>query len=233
MAGHDLITRPLFITFEGAEGAGKGVQKYKFAKFLQDNDNGILGDKYSDYIMSREPTKYSEAGRTFNLKLRNKIFMTAKEQTEFVIIDRFNHDKDIRKEILKNKFYICDRYFDSTGAYQVLQGMDWKTIYDKHKFHQKNGIIIPDITIYFSISGETSLKRTQNRKVKDSFDEDINLISNLDEAYMFWFKKTNDLIPERRLIIVNGEQSIDAVTQEMFSKVTETIRKNYNFFKPR
>ena len=229
----NLLTRPLFITLEGGEGAGKGIQKYKLAAFIQDNDNNIFGNKYSDYIMSREPTNYSEAGRTFNFKLANKIPMTVEEQTNYVIKDRFEHKKDIIEEIKKGKFYICDRFFDSTGAYQVLQGIDWKTVYDQHKFHQEQGMIIPDITIYIGVSGKTSLERTKDRKVKDAFDNDVNLINNLDDAYRFWFDKTAGLLPQRKLIMVNGEQSIEDVTREMFSKLRETIQNNYDFFKPK
>ncbi len=88
------------------------------------------------------------------------------------------------------------------------------------------------MTIYFSISGETSLERTKDREIKDAFDDDEHLINNLDDAYKFWFEKTKLLFPDRRLIMVNGEQSIDRVTAEMYDKLARTIKNNYQFFKP-
>lgn len=228
----NLLTRPLFITLEGGEGAGKGVQKYRLAEFIQNNDNEILGTKYSDVILSREPTNYSKAGRTFNTKLANKIPMSAKEQLKYVSDDRFEHDPVIRYQLAAGKFYISDRFFDSTGAYQVLEGVSWEDVIKAHKIGEEGSIIIPDITIYFSISVKTSLERTKDRKVKDTFDEKVSLITNLDDAYKFWFKKTSHLMPQRRLIIVNGEQSIEKVAQEMIAKIIETIKKDYDFFKP-
>lgn len=232
MKTHNLLTRPLFITLEGGEGAGKNKQKYRLASFIQDNDNGIMGTKYSDVVISREPTNYSSAGREFNYKLANDILMTPKEQLSHVVKDRIAHTKRIVNERARGNFYICDRFFDSTGAYQVLEGISWEEVYKAHKFGDFKGVVIPDITIYFQIGAQTSRDRTKDRKIKDYFDKKSSIIENIDDAYMHWFKMTKNLLPTRRLIIVNGEQSIDSVTTEMIEKITETIKKDYHFFKP-
>ena len=223
-----LNTRPLFISLEGGEGAGKNTQKYFIEKLIQYNDIPLMGNKYSEVVMGREPTNYSKAGKKFNFNLNNDVSMSSEEQTKLVVQDREEHCHIIKKDISIGRFYISDRFLDSTFAYQVLKGMDLKQIVHMHK---EKKILIPDITIYISVNGDESLRRTKNRIIKDSFDSDKNLILNLDQAYKRWFEKTQEYFPGRHIILVDGNKSVDEVKTEIFEKLVETIKNDYSFFK--
>ncbi|MFW6378414.1 MAG: dTMP kinase [Nanoarchaeota archaeon] len=228
----NLLTRPLFITFEGIENSGKGTQLLNFIEFLIDNDNDVLGDKYSGFVYHREPTKKTPSGIAFNEKLANHEEMTAEQATDYVIRDRLEHQKIIEHEIGHNGFfYICSRYADSTGAYQVSQGADWKDIYDRHHFKEPGGTRMPDITIYLDISVEESLRRSKKQVKQDLFDTKKDLLKKLEDAYAFWFERTSER-HERIIIRVNGEQSPEKVAEEMKRKVAKAIRDNHERLKP-
>lgn len=226
------MTRPLFITLEGTEYSGKGTQLLYLIDFLIDNDNNIMGNKYTGFVYHREPTKKTSYGRKFNENLANHVEMSPEEATDLVINDRLAHQKIIDHEINTNGFfYICSRYADSTGAYQVSQGQDWKDIYNRHRFGQTEGTRVPDITIYIDISAEESFRRSSNRDKKDLFDTKTEFLKKLNDAYEFWFTQTSKL-HDRIIIRVNGEQSVEEVANEMKNKLTEAIEQHYERFKP-
>lgn len=228
----NLKTRPLLINFEGGECAGKETQLYPFIKFLIDNDNNILGDKYTGYSYHREPTDKSEYGIQFNKNLANHIEMSAEEALGLVVKDRLIHQDTINYVINQLEFfYILSRYADSTGAYQVSQGADIIDVYNRHMFDQVGGTRMPDLTIYLQISAEESIRRSKNRIKKDLFDTKVELIKKVDDAYIKWFNYTSKL-HNRHIIYVNGEQKSEEVTKEILEKVTDVIKNDYEFFKP-
>lgn len=226
------LTRPLFITLEGIENSGKNTQLLNLIEFITHNDNGYIGDKYSGFVYHREPTKKTEAGIRFNEKLANHEEMSAEEATKLVIKDRYQHQPLITDSLEKGFHYICNRYFDSTGAYQVSQGANWKDIYNRHKFGQADGTRTPDITIFFNISLEESYRRGQGNEGKDDlFDVKKEFLKKLQDAYMKWFENTAQY-DNRIILIINGEQSKEDVAKEMKEKLIEAIKNNYEKFKP-
>ena len=110
--------KPFFIVFEGVEGCGKSYQSKKlFNKLKKKNIASIL---------TREPggTKSSELIR--NLILKDYFEKNSKEKfdkytdTLLYLAARNEHIKNkIRPALLKKKIVICDRFTDSTLAYQV------------------------------------------------------------------------------------------------------------------
>ena len=148
--------KPFFIVFEGVEGCGKSFQSKKLFQKLK--------KRKIETILTREPggTKTSELIR--NLILKDYFQKNLKEKfdkytdTLLYLAARNEHIKyKIKPALLKKKIVICDRFIDSTLAYQVYgKKVDLKFINNIHK-KILNGIK-PNIVFVLKVSEKASKK---------------------------------------------------------------------------
>ena len=160
--------KPFFIVFEGVEGCGKSYQSKKLFNNLKKNK--------IESILTREPggTKSSELIR--NLILKDYFNKKAKEKfdkytdTLLYLAARNEHVKNrIKPALTKKKIVICDRFTDSTLAYQVYgKKVDLKFINNIHKIIL-NGIK-PNIVFILKVSAKSSKNRLKKRKTKNRYD---------------------------------------------------------------
>ena len=160
--------KPFFIVFEGVEGCGKSFQSKKlFNKFKK---NKI------DTILTREPggTKSSELIR--NLILKDYFAKDIKEKfdkytdTLLYLAARNEHIKNkIKPALLQNKVVICDRFVDSTIAYQVY-GKKVELNFIKNIHKQILQGIKPNIVFVLKVSKQSSRNRLRKRKTKNRYD---------------------------------------------------------------
>ncbi len=160
--------KPFFIVFEGVEGCGKSFQSKKLFNKLK--------RKKIDTILTREPggTKSSELIR--NLILKDYFTKDKREKfdkytdTLLYLAARNEHIKNkIRPALLKKKVVICDRFTDSTIAYQVYgKKVDKKFIDHIHKKILYN--VKPNIVFVLKVSKKSSIYRLKKRKTKNRYD---------------------------------------------------------------
>ena len=160
--------KPFFIVFEGVEGCGKSYQSKKLKQNLK--KRGI------NSILTREPggTKSAESIRSLILK----DYFNKKEKEKFDIYTdtllylaaRNEHIKNKIKPALKKKqVVICDRFIDSTLAYQVYGKKVNKSFIDNiHKFILKD--VKSNITFILKVSPKSSKLRLKKRKTKNRYD---------------------------------------------------------------
>ena len=130
------------------------------------------------------------------------------------IADRIDHCKKINNWLNQEKIVLCDRYSDSTLAYQSVQLE--KSIKNPIKWLQElsvNSIIIPDITFLFLIDPELSIKRIKNRKTKIEF-EKVEFLKKVDGYY----KK---LANSERYIKIDATKSIEELVDLCYKKIIE------------
>ena len=163
-----MYKKSFFIVFEGIEGSGKSYQaKILFNKLKKITKNVIL---------TREPggTKSAEIIRKIILKdyfeKNKKIKFDKYTDTLLYLAARNEHVKNKIIPALKNKkIIICDRFIDSTFAYQVYgKKISMKFIDNIHK--KILGNIKPDITFVLKVKKESFIKRLKNRKIKNRYD---------------------------------------------------------------
>ena len=160
--------KPFFIVFEGVEGCGKSYQSKKL--FIKLKKNKI------DTILTREPggTKSSELIRNLILKdyftSNNKEKFDKYTDTLLYLAARNEHVKNkIKPALLKKKVVICDRFIDSTIAYQVYgKNVDIKFINHIHK--KILGKIKPNLVFILKVSARSSKLRLKKRKSKNRYD---------------------------------------------------------------
>ncbi len=137
--------RGKFITFEGCEGSGKSTQLKYLAEYLK--ERGV------DFIMSREPGG-SEISEDIRRIILNGRYTAMCDECEALLYAaaRIQHVKEIIAPALNaGKLVVCDRYVDSSFAYQgYARGLGEEFIKDVNAFALKE--YTPDLTVFLDIS---------------------------------------------------------------------------------
>ena len=160
--------KPLLIVFEGVEGCGKSYQSKKLFNKLK--------KKKIDAIITREPGGTKSAELIRNLILKDYFLKNNKDKfdkytdTLLYLAARNEHVKNkIKPALLKKKIVICDRFIDSTIAYQVYgKKVDVKFINNIHKKILSG--IRPDLVFVLKVSQKISRIRLIKRKSKNRYD---------------------------------------------------------------
>jgi dTMP kinase len=175
-----VLGRGRFITFEGGEGSGKSTQIKKLSERL-------TGAKLRN-IVTREPggSPGAEIMRHLVLSGMGKLLGPDAETLLFAAAREDHVRIVIRPALNQGTWVLCDRFFDSTRAYQgrvghvepgILNAMQRVTI----------GDLKPDLTIILDVPVEVGLKRAAIRRGKgapDRFEaEDLKFHQDLREAY--------------------------------------------------
>ncbi len=142
----------MFITFEGPEGSGKTSQLPGLAKFLEDQGYQV--------VRTREPggTKISDQIRAVLTDLGNKELHPRTEILLFLAARAQLVEQVIKPALAEGKLVLCDRYGDSTLAYQGYgHGLDLEALRSMLAFATDN--LKPDLTMYLDIDVEAGLQR--------------------------------------------------------------------------
>ncbi|CAI2638851.1 Thymidylate kinase [Apilactobacillus kunkeei] len=197
-----------FITFEGTDGAGKTTILNMVLDYLKEE----MGDKL---VTSREPggNPIAESIREVILDRKNVDMDKRTEALLYAAARRQNIEQTVKPAIADNKLVICDRYLDSSIAYQGGgREIGEDAINEMNQFATEG--FLPDLTIYFNLPVEEGLKRIAKNRAEDEVDrldvETIDFHSRVHAAYQRLAKAN----PER-IKSVDATQSIDAVYQNV------------------
>ena len=201
-----------FITFEGVEGAGKSTQANLLYKYLINNGK--------EAILTKEPggTKTGRKIRQILLEKTDEIFPPVAELMLYEADRNFHIHNLIKPSLQQGKYIICDRFTDSTLAYQgYARGLDINLIKQLNEIATEG--IKPDITFLIDIPVEEGLKRIrQTRQVDRIEDEDIQFHKRLREGFLKIAENEKD-----RIVVLDGMKS----PENVFAKIVE-ILKNRN-----
>jgi dTMP kinase len=167
-----------FIVFEGVEGTGKSYQINKLYKNLK--------NKKFNVTKTREP-----GGSIAAEKIRSLIFSKNSYQfhslTDYYLMcaARNEHVTKLLLKAKKNKkIVLCDRFTDSTYAYQVIGNKIDKNINNMNQKYILKGLT-PNLTIVLKSNFKTILSRIKKRKKKNKFDKlKINFYKKAQNAYI-------------------------------------------------
>lgn len=142
----------LFIAIEGGEGAGKSTHAKRIAEYLKS-----LGQ---EVVLTREPGGTPTAEKIRSILLDPEI-TDMPDQTEALLFaaSRADHAANlIRPALERGATVICDRYFDSSVAYQgYSRGLGAEKVRDLSLW--ATGNLIPDFTIYLDVPAEAGEQR--------------------------------------------------------------------------
>ena len=197
--------KPLFVTFEGIEGSGKSYQCRKLHKELRKKNLSV--------ILTREPGGTKSAEKIRKVILEDYFASDSKEKfnkytdTLLYLAARNEHVQNIIKPaIAKKKIIICDRFIDSTLAYQVYgKGVSKNLVDSIHKYIL--GSIKPDLTFVLKVNISKALLRLKKRRKKNRYDKfSKNFYTKVQNAFIKIAKKNT----KRYCIVDNSKDSIKA-----------------------
>lgn len=201
-----------FITFEGGEGAGKTTQISRLDAFL--NSRGI------DTITTREPGGCPESERIRALLVDPQSDWDPLSETMLHYTARREHIRQtIAPALQQGRWVLCDRYADSTLAYQGY-GLGVARLDIDALEALNGGILRPDLTIVFDLPYEVARERLNNRPgVADRYEQmDEGFHRRLRDAFL---KIARDN-PER-CVVIDASADEEAVAGEIAAVVSTRL----------
>ena len=211
--------KSFFITFEGIEGSGKTYQSKRLFKKIK--------SLKIPSIYTREPggTLVAEKIRKVILDdyfiLKNKVKFNKYTDTLLYLAARNEHvEKKIKPALLKRKIIICDRFTDSTLAYQVYgKRVNINLINFIHKHIL--GKIRPDLTFVLKSNVSSAMKRLKKRKKRNRYDKFSKKFYNKVQRAFLYIAKNN----KKRYRIVDNSHDSPETEKIIYRHFIKLIKK--------
>lgn len=194
-----------FVTFEGIDGSGKTTVSHLVMEKLRSRGHAVF--------LTSEPTT-GWLGDVVRRGVEQDV--DAITEAFLFLADRSTHIPQIRSHLEKGELVLCDRYADSTYAYQGARLVG--VLPDPIRFLQtasRGWLLSPDLTILLRVRPELGIKRIQNRPTKIRF-EDLALLRRVAANY-------DRLAKSRRFAILDGAGSAEVVSDHAVSTIEKRL----------
>ena len=189
----------MFVTFEGLDGSGKTTQLELVAQLLRDEGREV--------VTTREPggTAIGEMIRDVVLHQPEEIVPWA-EAALFAAARAQLVANVIRPALDRGAAVLCDRYIDSSLAYQgIARGLGVDPVLQLN-LHATQGLL-PDRTFFLAVDPQESRRRSGQERDRIEREDD-EFVAHVDEAY----RQLVELFPER-ILLVDGAQEPQALAR--------------------
>jgi dTMP kinase len=207
------MAKGLFITFEGIDGSGKTTQIKMLTEYLEKYGHQVLntlepggtrlGKKIRQILLSRKNEGMSSRAETL-------LFQASRAELVSKVID---------PALQSGKIVICDRFFDSTIAYQgIARGLGVEDILDMSLW--ATGGLEPDLTFLLSIDFKKGKKRLSGTSPDRIEMEEDDFQQKICQGY----RKLAARFPDR-IVEVDADLSIEEVFAAIKEKVDRKLRQ--------
>lgn len=202
-----------FITFEGGECSGKTTIISTIVKKFEELNVA--------YITTREPggIRIAEEIRNIILDVKNTE-MTAECEALLYAASRMQHlSQKVIPAINEGKIVLCDRFLDSSLAYQgYARGLGMDNVLKANSFALD---YLPGLTIFIDVTPDVALKRLSLRDKSDRLDLETQDFHN--KVYQ-GYQEVLKMYPDR-IVRIDGNQSLEDVTSDCLDVVLKYIGK--------
>ena len=201
----------LFITFEGGEGSGKSVQaKALCRKLSRMNIPAILTHEPGVTPLGRKITRWLKWGKDMGISPRAELMLFNASRAQLV-------EEVIRPNLQNGKVVICDRYADSTTAYQSYgRGLNLEMVEAVNESAMQG--MKPSLTVLLDLPVEAGLARKKGEK-RDRFEQEaIAFHRRVRQGYLTMVEAEPD-----RWLIVDAAQSRDKIAAIIWQKVSQLL----------
>jgi dTMP kinase len=204
----------LFIAFEGVEGAGKGTQIARAEAYLK--------ERHLDVLVTREPggTRTGEQIRdvlldpetgTIDPRAEALLFAASRAQTVTAVI---------RPALAEGKVVICDRYVDSSLAYQGwARGLGEQDVLTLNVWATQG--LFPDLDVLLHLEPEKGLLRSTDRPDRMEL-EGGDFHAKVADAYL----KIAEEHPER-FVVIDADRDPDAVAEDVRAALDKALAEHH------
>ncbi|HUN85736.1 MAG TPA: dTMP kinase [Terracidiphilus sp.] len=215
------MPRGLFITLEGLDGSGKTTQIKRLAGWME--ERGMCP------VVTRQPGGTATGDRIRALLLDSSATSLAPmAEMALMFADRAQEIAEVIEPALSaGKIVVCDRFTDSTEAYQGGgRGLGSATVLDLHRLICGN--LQPDLTLLLLPALGPSLDRARhrNRRAREQSGKDENRFEQeQDDFYRRTWQKYQEIAvrDSDRIVLIEGNLSIDEVHEQIVEAVSERL----------
>lgn len=210
------MTRGLFISFEGIDGAGKSTHIARVAELFRQAGRAV--------VLTREP-----GGTPLSEKLRELVLhepMDALTEALLMFAARREHLVQVIEPALAlGDVVLCDRFTDATFAYQGGgRGFDWQVLAQLERMVQAlpdGALRQPELTVWFDLDPQIAAQRLASARVPDKFESQP---ADFFAAVRAGYAKRQAEMPDR-FARINAAQSIDVVGADVGRVVSDWLKR--------
>ena len=207
-----MYKKKIFIVFEGIEGSGKSYHSRSLVRKLKSLKISCV------YLREPGGSKEAERIRNFLLKNENKKFNSLTDTLLYLAARNENFLRKI-KPFYKKKIIICDRFVDSTLAYQHY-GLGVKKHFINFINKEIMGSIKPDYTFLMYLNVNKSILRISNRKIINRYDK---------FKKSFYIKVQNGFLKisnknKSKYMIINSSNKFEVNQTIIFNQVKKLVK---------
>jgi dTMP kinase len=208
------VTQGFFISFEGGEGAGKSTQIRRLAERLRAAGH--------DVVVTREPggSPGAEAIRELLVNGAADRWSPVTETLLMYAARRDHVERVIRPALSRGAIVLCDRFADSTRAYQGAGGDAPASLIASLEEHVLGGTV-PDLTLILDLPPDIGLQRAEVRGGAARFEsKGLPFHERLRAGYLEIARRE----PER-CVVIEANAEIDAVTAAISDAVDQRLER--------
>jgi len=201
----------LFITFEGGEGSGKSVQaRVLYRKLSRLAIPALLTHEPGGTPLGKKLSRWLKWAEYTNISPLTELLLFNASRTQLVA-------EVIQPTLKSGKIVICDRYTDSTTAYQSYgRGLDLEVVTNINNAATQG--LKPDLTVLLDMPAEAGLARKKARKPDRFEQESISFHQRIRKGYL---KLAAD--EPGRWLVIDAAQSRGKITQLIWQRVSQLL----------
>ena len=203
-----------FLTVEGGEGTGKSTLVTSLYNYLTDVEKKVV-------VKTFEPgdTPFGKRVRQL-VQHQEDVSITSRAELFLYLADRAHHVESLIKPALRQDlFVICDRFNDSSLAYQGAARQDAEIDKLKEVCYFAAGGLVPDLTLYLDVDPKIALARI--KRGKDRLEkEHLDFHERVREGYLRLAKEE-----PKRIFIIDASKAQEEVYQKALERVLSSIKE--------
>ncbi|WP_100332715.1 dTMP kinase [Bacillus xiapuensis] len=210
------MSKGIFITIEGPEGAGKTSVIPLLARRLEAEGYQV--------IVTREPggISISEQIREVILDKKNSEMDGRTEALLYAAARRQHLVEKVQPALQEGKVVLCDRFIDSSLAYQgYARKLGVEAVYEINQF--AIGDRMPDVTLLFDVRPEVGLQRIQSGNEREINRLDLESLSFHEEVRCGYLSLAKRF--PQRIVTINAEAPMEQVADDSFAVIQEKMKE--------
>jgi dTMP kinase len=194
----------VFVTFEGLDGCGKSTQAELLTEYLRSSG--------AEVVATREPGGTVLGERVREVLLEGEAISGWAEAALFAAARAELVARVIRPALERDAHVVCDRYLDSSLAYQgIARGLGVDRVLDLNV--PAIGGLLPDVTFLLLVDPEEAARRSGSDRIER---EGAGFRADVDRAY----RELADVFP-RRIVQIDGGRPVEEIAMQIRGRVRE------------